>query len=158
MSLTDTSRHTWFEVLIDYFTNNLYSGWANLVLSLLYVSRLPIKSVQFPAKMEFQQDISSASPRKCPIWKITNLRILLFGVTSYADMPVCTGFRDLIHYHANRIVNILATKERSIVGFNPWRAWYWVVRVDDSTTGPPRIHVRQITSLMVFDVRGYGDL
>ena len=30
-------------------------------------------------------------------WFIRTL--LLFGVTSYADMPAYTGFRDLIHYH-----------------------------------------------------------
>ena len=28
--------------------------------------------------------------------------LLLFDVTSYADMPAYTGFRDLIHYHAAR--------------------------------------------------------
>ena len=34
------------------------------------------------------------------------LLLLLFGVTSYADMPAAyTGFRDLIHYHAAIIVN-----------------------------------------------------
>ena len=26
-------------------------------------------------------------------------RLLLFGVTSYTDMPAYTGFRDLIHNH-----------------------------------------------------------
>ena len=157
-SSTDISRHTWFEIAIDYFTSNSYSRWANLVLSLLYVSRLAIKSVQFPAKMEFQQDISSASPQKCPIWKITNLRILLFGVTSYANMPACTGFRDLIHYHANRVFNPCyggtIHSRLEPMTHDP----YWVVRIDDSTTVPPRNHIRQITSFMVFDVRGYGDL
>ena len=28
------------------------------------------------------------------------LILLLFGVTSYVDMPAYTGIRDLIHYHA----------------------------------------------------------
>ena len=40
------------------------------------------------------------------------------------------------HHASSRLMSVLAARRRSIfLGLNPWRACYWVVWVDDCTTG-----------------------
>ena len=44
--------------------------------------------------------------------------LLLFSITSFADMSAYTGFRDLIHYHTAG-QSILSMRRWSILGLNP---------------------------------------
>ena len=65
---------------------------------------------------------------------------LLFGVTSYATCRPIQAYETL--FNTTQPDNqSLPLGARSILGLNPWRTCYWVVQVDDCTTGSPDQHM-----------------